>query len=375
MQENILLKTLDLSGNNIRADGLATLAGALRVSPGVTSLSLKYNNIGTLHHGLRVLCEALKSNTSLAFLDLRNNCIGPDGGSLIGDMLQHNRALTHIDLSWNEIGPVGVKSLLIGLELNLVVVELNLNGTRALEETLQNVDVKLRQNRLNLPPRHPYSKHFLISPCGMSPRGIMPSSTIHPVSPRRDHFPLSSGARLVHDDDVAHKMLEKERTCWTHEDARLLADTAEQIHALQLDVEHHKQQRAQTELKEQTTTACFMDRELEYSNEVRGLAQVNDRVNSEKERLLTETRHLQGELTQKQNEKYRTEQNTVRLQNAARITGDRLRADLQAGLHEKANLEDQIMKLKRCKAEQESENARLRASIGKCKTDLSLALH
>merc|ERR1712137_849112 len=199
MRSNIVLTTIDLSGNVIGADGLAILADALRACPGITSLTLNHNTVGTFPHGLNALCEALKVNCSLKNLNLSNSSLGPGGGALIGDMLRINRALSHIDLSWNELGPMGGKSLLHGLEANPVVLALNLNGTRVLEETLYGVDLKLKENNLRLPhgsSTNPVPLTVITSPI-VSPRGVsMATLPVDTMPTTRDHFPLSSGARL-----------------------------------------------------------------------------------------------------------------------------------------------------------------------------------
>merc|ERR1712087_653908 len=56
MRENVLLKTVDLRGNNIRADGLVVLSHALRSSSNVVSFCMKWNHVGSHERGLRALC-------------------------------------------------------------------------------------------------------------------------------------------------------------------------------------------------------------------------------------------------------------------------------------------------------------------------------
>merc|ERR1712137_478292 len=366
----------------IGADGLAILADALRACPGITSLTLNHNTVGTFPHGLNALCEALKVNCSLKNLNLSNNSLGPGGGAVIGDMLRINRALTNIDLSWNELGPMGGKSLLHGLEANPVVLALNLNGTHVSEETLYGVDLKLKENNLRLPhgsSTNPVPLTVITSPIGspiVSPRGVSTATLpVDTIPTTRDHFPLSSGARLVRDDDVAHKLLHKERTCINVGEANLLAEATDQIHALQLDIDHHKKQRAHTEDKEQSTKKSFADREMRYSHHAKELEQINSKVHMDKERLAAESLHLHGEVERKHNEKCQTQQDTARVQDAARITADRLRAEVRNALQVKADLQAKLTNVKRCKEEEKDENARLRAHINRCKEDLGRVLH
>merc|ERR1712137_1290339 len=279
--------------------------------------------------------------------------------------------LRYIDLSWNEIGSVGGKSLLRGLQTNFMVVELNLTGTRISEDTLYGVDLKLKENNLKLPHGSPDSPLVAM----LSTIGVVTSTTVVDTIPTtRDHFPLSSGARLVHDEDIAHHMLTKERSCTTAEDANLLAEATDHIHALQLDIDHQKKQRAHTEEKEQSTKKAFADREMRYTHHVRELEQTNAKVQMDKDRFAAESLHLHGEIERKQNEKYQTQQDTIRMQDAARITADRLRSEVRNALQKKADLQAKLTSVKNSQAQERDENAKLRAHINKCKDDIGLAL-
>ncbi|CAE7770047.1 LRRC45, partial [Symbiodinium sp. CCMP2456] len=117
MRENVMLRTLDLRGNNIRADGLVVLAHGLRTGGGnMTSVCFKWNQIGSHPRGIQAFCDVLKENQSITHVDLRNNKIGTDCGPFLGDMLRENCTLTHLDLSWNDLGIEGGKALLDGLQ-------------------------------------------------------------------------------------------------------------------------------------------------------------------------------------------------------------------------------------------------------------------
>jgi len=299
----------------------------------------------------------LKTNTSLTFLDLRNNSIGPESAPVIGYMLQENRALKHVDLSWNDIGPGG-KSLLLGFEANPVIVQFGLNGTRISEETLYGVDLILRRNRSRMP-----------STLGSPVRTVspLPKSTVMPESPgpvgNCDLFSLPSQGRPVNDDGSALKMLQEDRTYTSIEDVRLLADSAERIRALQLDIEHHKQHCGNIEENERISKKAFMDRELRYSQEVREYEQMTSKVNMDKDRLLAQTQQLQSEVERKQNDKLHTEHETIQIADAARIIAEHLRSDLHDCLQANRDLEAQIVCAKTCLAQQEEENTRLRKHI------------
>ncbi|CAE7760823.1 LRRC45 [Symbiodinium microadriaticum] len=163
MRENVMLRTLDLRGNNIRADGLVVLAHGLRTGSGLREsisfdvqrnepgggnmtsvrssglfaatfcrceVCFKWNQIGRV-----AITEyaASQENQSITHVDLRNNKIGTDCGPLLGDMLRENCTLTHLDLSWNDLGVEGGKSLLDGLQANHSLIDCQLSGNRLAE--------------------------------------------------------------------------------------------------------------------------------------------------------------------------------------------------------------------------------------------------
>jgi len=98
------------------------------------------------------------------------------------------------------------------------------------------------------------------------------------------------------------------------------------------------------------------------------------KAKAEKDELLHDTQYLQSEIERVKEEKAKTLQDRMKLEEIARATADRLRCDIRDGLTVKADLETQIYKVKRRQQEQEEENARLRTYLGKCKEDLDRAL-
>lgn len=70
-------------------------------------LSLEWNSLGSFENGLTEIATSLALNNTLKTLDLRNNNIGPNGGSMLARGLRDNRCLNELDLRWNEIGNVG----------------------------------------------------------------------------------------------------------------------------------------------------------------------------------------------------------------------------------------------------------------------------
>ena len=76
LRENKCVKSLDLRGCNIRADGAMALASLLTHKRTLTFLGLECDGVGVLETGVQALCKALATNISITEVDLRNNSIG-----------------------------------------------------------------------------------------------------------------------------------------------------------------------------------------------------------------------------------------------------------------------------------------------------------
>mmetsp|Transcript_84221 Transcript_84221/g.234942 ORF Transcript_84221/g.234942 Transcript_84221/m.234942 type:complete len:433 (+) Transcript_84221:89-1387(+) len=394
MRENVLLKTVDLRGNNIRADGLVVLSHAMRSSSNLMSVCLKWNHVGSHERGIRALCDVLKGNRSVTHVDLRNNKIGPECGAIFGEMLRENSTISHFDLSWNDLGVDGGKALLNGIQANHSLIDCQLSGNRLAEDTLHAIAFILRRNRQSAPLSNMTfregrdlagSGNTNISPRGFgSPQTSARELPVGGVSGEvttsiasKEATALASTqpkARLVQDEGLALKLLQKEQNYTNAEDARFFGEVAEYIDLLQLDVARNKKYRLDAEERERVVTKGFMEREMRYAQEMRELENLLAKAKAEKDELLHDTQYLQHEIERVKDEKSKTLQDRMKLEEIARATSDRLRCDIRDGLTVKAELETQIYKVKRRQQEQEEENARLRTYLGKCKEDLDRAL-
>jgi len=384
MRENVMLKTMDLRGNNIRADGLVVLSHALRSAANVVSVCLKWNHVGSHERGVRALCDVLKRNTTVTHMDVRNNKIGPECGPLFGEMLQNNHDITHLDLSWNDLGVEGGKALLKGIEANHMLIDCQLSGNRIAEDTLHAIAFILRRNRQAAPlsamtfqegkqATQQFGQTQPLSPnqnqaLDVTQNGNNQNMATMPAQGTQQK------ARVVQDDSLSLKLLQKERDYTNAEDARFFGEVAEYIDLLQLDVARNKKYRMDAEERERIVTKGFMEREMRYAQEMRELENLLAKAKAEKDELVQETQYLQNEIDRVREEKAKTMQDRLKLEELARATSDRLRCDIRDGLAVKADLETQIYKVKRRQQEQEEENARLRTYLSKCKDDLDRAL-
>jgi len=381
MRENVMLKQLDLRGNNIRADGLVVLAHALRNNSNLGSFCMKWNHVGSHQRGIQALCDVLKENKGITHVDFRNNKIGPECGPLIAGLLKENNTITHLDLSWNDLGADGGKALLDGIQMNHSVIDCQLSGNRIAEDTLHAIAYVLRRNRTSAPlSAVAYKENATsgyVAPATSTSRDLdltgagLGGDAAPAPAPDKTMAPPTGGGE---GEGVQLKLLQKERDYANAEDARFFGEVAEYIDLLQLDVARNKKYRMDAEERERVVTKGFMEREMRYAQEMRELENLLAKAKADKDELLQETQYLQAEIERVKQEKNATMQDRLKLEEIARATADRLRCDIRDGLTVKADLETEIYKVKRKQEEQEEENQRLRTYLSRCKEDLDKAL-
>ncbi|KAF8925408.1 hypothetical protein BGZ47_003281, partial [Haplosporangium gracile] len=76
----------------------------------------------TGHNGAQVPAEALKTNSTLTTLNLRNNSIGDNGAVALAEALKINSALTTFNLKINPIRDNGAQALTKALKSNSTVI-------------------------------------------------------------------------------------------------------------------------------------------------------------------------------------------------------------------------------------------------------------
>ena len=119
---NTTLTQLDLRDNNIGDAGATSLAEAMKVNTTLTQLVLRQNNIGDA--GAASLAEAMKVNTTLTQLDLLGNNIGDAGATSLAEAMKVNTTLTQLVLWQNSIGDTGATSLGKAMKVNTALTQL-----------------------------------------------------------------------------------------------------------------------------------------------------------------------------------------------------------------------------------------------------------
>jgi len=124
---NVVLKDLDLSGNNLSAGGAEAVARMLVTNKTVTDLNLS-NNVLRAKGGIAIT-QALEKNATVERIDLGWNDMGSGIGAAIAAMLEANRSVCELILNHNNIrGPAGVtiaKALIDNLQITQLDLSLN----------------------------------------------------------------------------------------------------------------------------------------------------------------------------------------------------------------------------------------------------------
>jgi len=103
MQGNSTLTMLDLSRNAI-GDSVGMIARSIFQTPGSALTFVDFSATGMTLDALEVLCDVLKTNSSVEILSLRQNAFGEDCGKPLAEMLRVNSTLTSLLLRHNQLG-------------------------------------------------------------------------------------------------------------------------------------------------------------------------------------------------------------------------------------------------------------------------------
>jgi hypothetical protein len=92
----------------------------------VTRLNL--GNCGLTSEGIKLLCEHIKTNTSITDLFVWGNKFGDKGAKYIADMLRVNKSLPLLNITRSAIGPRGFEYLASALTVNNTLRSLPLHS-------------------------------------------------------------------------------------------------------------------------------------------------------------------------------------------------------------------------------------------------------
>ena len=109
IKTNSTLQWLDLSRNKIRDATATKLATSLKFNSALRTLNLAWARI--TYVGAEALASALMTNSTLQTLKLSSNEIEDDGAKSLAEALESNSTCKTLDLSVNQIGNVGAEAL------------------------------------------------------------------------------------------------------------------------------------------------------------------------------------------------------------------------------------------------------------------------
>lgn len=103
------LELVDLSANQLGAEGVALLCDGLKDNISVKSLNVGFNEMRVA--GAQAVSRMLKVNRTLEIINIRSNAIGPAGAIAIADALRVNRGIKELIVVDNNIGPEGAEAI------------------------------------------------------------------------------------------------------------------------------------------------------------------------------------------------------------------------------------------------------------------------
>ena len=174
LQNSNKLMNLCLDGNNLKSEGFNLLCRALRDSPieylhcnrcDIESIEIDSdhipNNLATLFlssnriNSCRGLANLLQGRDStLRFLNLNNNKIDDEGVAILVDALQSNKSLKYLDLKNNGEITMEGKILLLKLVNNISSIKATLNTNHTLHIICVGDDAEEIQQRIEYGARH-----------------------------------------------------------------------------------------------------------------------------------------------------------------------------------------------------------------------------
>ncbi len=148
-----------LSACDLDANAAVLLARSISAAGNLESLDLSQNRCGDA--GTVALCRALKGNTKLRKLNLRQNDIGIRGGRELGEMLSSpNLCLQKLNISWNCIKGQGAAALCRGLAENKFLQRLDASWNYFREDSALELGNSLARNKSLL--------HVNLEHCGVN---------------------------------------------------------------------------------------------------------------------------------------------------------------------------------------------------------------
>ncbi|PFH31901.1 putative myosin heavy chain [Besnoitia besnoiti] len=156
---------IDLSANNISAEGIAALLPGLSVQRGLRHLDLNWNALSAAGtsieasggsrassrcmYTLQSFCDWIAAHSALRTLSLSHCRLGNEGAACVADLLSRNTSLVSLDLSYNGMGAAACTRLAQAAEAsNFTLLHVDLGGNCAGCQALELLARACARNRL-----------------------------------------------------------------------------------------------------------------------------------------------------------------------------------------------------------------------------------
>ncbi|KAG2780198.1 hypothetical protein PC129_g7124 [Phytophthora cactorum] len=146
-----LLQDLNLSGANLRSDGLVAFSNAIQDFPALEKLDLSrnrlvYNSTNEKRlSGIESLCNALWRVPTLHEMSLVGNHLDYQSSAFIAEMLKVNCTIVSLTLAQNPLGDAGAVDTSAALKKNTTLLSLNLSDCQISCEGMNKIAMVLRK--------------------------------------------------------------------------------------------------------------------------------------------------------------------------------------------------------------------------------------
>eukprot|EP00731_Ephydatia_muelleri_P007494 Em0003g1742a len=178
---NTTLTSLHLSGNEFDDQSIACLGTMLREKKMLTTLGLNHCGLGP--EGLCEVCNAVRMNTTLTYIDLSENRFDDKSITCLGTMLRENKMLTTLGLNRCGLGPEGLCEVCNAVRMNNTLTYINLSENRFDDQNITCLGTMLRENKV--------LTSLLLMDCGLRQKGLCEVSSALEMSTTLIYLDLS----------------------------------------------------------------------------------------------------------------------------------------------------------------------------------------
>eukprot|EP00731_Ephydatia_muelleri_P034629 Em0069g4a len=153
----------------------------LRENKMLTTLGLNHCGLGP--EGLCEVCNAVRMNTTLTYIDLSENRFDDKNITCLGTMLRENKMLTTLGLRRCGLGPEGLCEVCNAVRMNTTLTYIDLSENRFDDQNITCLGTMLRENK--------FLTSLLLMDCGLGQKGLCEVSSALEMSTTLIYLDLS----------------------------------------------------------------------------------------------------------------------------------------------------------------------------------------